>query len=245
VQQLQKLREVLRDILGQEPTDEQWASAAKLDKQTLKRQLLLSRAARNKLIQHNLRLVLSQAHKYYKGNMSFSLHDLCQEGVLGLMHSVDKFDPTKGYRFSTYAVYWIRNSILRAQTKSGHMVRSPINVSMQKVNIKRAKLDLALELGRNPTSKEVMQRLGLGVDRYHDILRTTMRTTSLHLRDRITGEEKVEILADTDNASSMMLGGRNMLRVGMDDVVSHFLCTFAPFTQQLRMLPACECRCVS
>lgn len=219
VKQLQKLREELRDVIGQEPTDEQWASAAKLDKQTLKRQLLLSRAARNKLIQHNLRLVLSQAHKYYKGNMSFSLHDLCQEGVLGLMHSVDKFDPTKGYRFSTYAIYWIRNSILRAQTKSGHMVRSPINVSMQKVNIKRAKLDLALELGRSPTSKEVMQQLGLGVDRYHDILRTTMQTTSLHLRDRITGEEKIDNLADTDDASSMMLGGRNMLRAGVDDVL--------------------------
>ncbi len=114
----------------------------------------------------------------------------------------------------------------------------------QKVSIKHAKLDLALELGRNPTSKEVMQRLGLGVDRYHDILRTTMRTTSLHSRDRITGEEKVENLADTDDASSMMLGGRNMLRVGMDDVVSHFLCTFASLTQQLRTLPACECRCV-
>jgi RNA polymerase sigma factor len=114
----------------------------------------------------------------------------------------------------------------------------------QKVNIKRAKLDLALDLGRSPTSKEVMQRLGLGVDRYHDILRTTMQTTSLHLRDRITGEEKIDNLADTDDASSMMLGGRNMLRAGVDDVVSHFLFTFASFTQQLRMLPTCECRCV-
>lgn len=61
--------------------------------------------------------------------MSLSIQDLCQEGVIGLMQAVDKFDPGKGYRFSTYGIYWIRNSILRAQTKSGHMLRSPHNVS--------------------------------------------------------------------------------------------------------------------
>jgi RNA polymerase sigma factor (sigma-70 family) len=73
--------------------------------------------------------VLSQAYKYYKESMSLSVPDLCQEGVVGLMQAVDKFDPGKGYRFSTYGIYWIRNSILRAQTKSGHMLRSPHNVS--------------------------------------------------------------------------------------------------------------------
>lgn len=80
-------------------------------------------------LQHNLRLVLSQAHKYFKESMSLSVVDLCQEGILGLIHGVDKFDPRKGYRLSTYAIYWIRNSILRAQTRSGHLLRTPFNIA--------------------------------------------------------------------------------------------------------------------
>jgi RNA polymerase sigma factor (sigma-70 family) len=73
--------------------------------------------------------VLSQAHKYFKESMSLSVVDLCQEGILGLIHGVDKFDPRKGYRLSTYAIYWIRNSILRAQTRSGHLLRTPFNIA--------------------------------------------------------------------------------------------------------------------
>jgi len=80
-------------------------------------------------VQHNLRLVLSQAHKYFTQSMSLSVFDQCQDGILGLIDSIDKFDPRKGYRLSTYVIYWICNSILCAQTRSGHLLCTPFNVA--------------------------------------------------------------------------------------------------------------------
>ncbi len=80
-------------------------------------------------VQHNLRLVLSQAHKYFTQSMSLSVFYLCQEGFLGLIHGIDKFDPRKGYQLSTYVIYWICNSILCAQTRSGHLLHTPFNVA--------------------------------------------------------------------------------------------------------------------
>jgi len=219
MKKLEKLHSTLTKQLGKEPTDEEWASAAGVELSVLRRRLALGRAARIKLIQRNLRLVLSQAYKYYKESMSLSIQDLCQEGVVGLMQAVDKFDPGKGYRFSTYGIYWIRNSILRAQTKSGHMLRSPHNVSTHMVNIKRTKIDLTAELGRTPTNEEIRKHLGLSEDRFRDILRTNIRTSSIHEHDRVTGRERVENLASEEDALSMYARGTSMVQYGIDDVL--------------------------
>lgn len=219
MKKLEKLQKTLTKQVGREPTDEEWASAAGVELSTLRRRLALGRSARLKLIQRNLRLVLSQAYKYYKESMSLSVQDLCQEGVVGLMQAVDKFDPGKGYRFSTYGIYWIRNSILRAQTKSGHMLRSPHNVSTHRVNIKRARGELAAELGRPPTNEEIRNRLGIAADRFRDILRTNVRPSSLHEHDRVTGREKVENLVSEEDALSTYARGTSRVLYGLDDVL--------------------------
>ncbi|CAK9226661.1 unnamed protein product [Sphagnum troendelagicum] len=215
------LRTRLREEMATEPNDEEVASAANMNLPTFRRQLLLCDAARNKLIQHNLRLVLSQAHKYFKESMSLSVVDLCQEGILGLIHGVDKFDPRKGYRLSTYAIYWIRNSILRAQTRSGHLLRTPFNIAAHKQSIKRTSMDLLMEKERAPTHKEVMERLGLGQARYRNILQTGIRPGSMHARCRITGKELVENLVDKEDQGSLTwkFSGDVVLRCGMDDVL--------------------------
>lgn len=224
---LQRLRRTLdeqverRLVHWEATTDQRLAVAANVDLATLRRQLELGRAARNKLIQHNLRLVLHQAHKYYRDRISLSLHDLCQEGVQGLLQGVDKFDPRKGYRFSTYAIYWIRNSILRAQTRSGHLLRSPFNLAGHKFNIRRARFELMLDLGRPATDAEVAAKVGLGQDRFRDIVRSNMRTRSLHERSRVTGEEHIENFPDLECMESKLWRspGDASLRLGMDDVL--------------------------
>ncbi|KAG6542577.1 hypothetical protein Mapa_016048 [Marchantia paleacea] len=215
---LEKTFKSLREELGRDPSDEEWAKAAQLDVHTLKRQVFLGRAARNKLIQHNLRLVLFQAHKYQKDNSSLSLFDLCQEGVSGLLHGVDKFDPKRGHRFSTYAVYWVRNSILRALTRSGSVLRSPYNVAMHKWNIKRARLDLLVELERAATDAEVMERLGIAPDRFRDIVRSSTRAKSIHQRSLLTGEEFVENIVDPQNRDGDSASGDTAL-LSIDDVL--------------------------
>ncbi|KAJ7524017.1 hypothetical protein O6H91_18G073200 [Diphasiastrum complanatum] len=218
---LQELALALKEHLGREPLDKEWSKAAKMDLQTLRRHLQLGRAARNKIIQHNLRLVVHQANKYYKGEMSLSLFDLCQEGVRGLVRAIEKFNPNKGVRFCTYAVYWIRNGILRAQTRLGHFLRAPYNVALHRMNIKNASMDLTMKYEREPTPAEIMQQVGLGTKRYHNILKTSTRIGSLHERSRITGEERIHVVSDSDDAETQFLKSTAgaMLRFGMDDVL--------------------------
>ncbi|KAJ7532620.1 hypothetical protein O6H91_13G012100 [Diphasiastrum complanatum] len=218
---LQRLALALREHLGREPLDEEWSKAAKVDLQTLRRYVQMGRAARNKIIQHNLRLVAHQAHKYYKGEMSLSLFDLCQEGVQGLVRAIEKFNPKRGVRFSTYAVYWIRNGILRAQTRLGHFLRAPYNVAAHRMNIRNTSMDLTMKYEREPTHEEIMQHVGLGAKRYRNILKTSMRIGSLHERSRINGEERIQGISDPDDAETQFLKSTAgaILRFGMDDVL--------------------------
>src|SRR3954468_5720173 len=135
--------------------------------------------ARKKLIERNLRLVISVA-KRYRG-MGLPFEDLIQEGNLGLVRAVEKFDPERGYRLSTYVTWWIRQAIGRAISDKGRTIRVPVHAGEKIRKMTRTYNQLSAELGREPTDEEIAQRLGWKLDEVRDPKEATPHaTTSLN-----------------------------------------------------------------
>lgn len=219
--QLIEVRDRLAAQLGHRPSWERWAKVAGVSMAELKPMIAAGKLrwaelaslsvkeleqvqsegikAKNKMINANLRLVVSVAKKYQ--NRGLELLDLIQEGTLGLERAVEKFDPRRGYRFSTYAYWWIRQGITRAIATQSRTIRLPVHITEKLNKIKKAQRKISQEKGHTAKIEDIAQELKMTSDQVREVLLKVPRSVSLETKVGSDKDTELGELLETEDAS--------------------------------------------
>jgi RNA polymerase primary sigma factor len=215
--ELERIREKLSDQLEREPQESEWAEAVKQNLPAFRYRLHLGRRAKDKMVQSNLRLVVSIAKKYMNRGLSFQ--DLIQEGSLGLIRAAEKFDHEKGYKFSTYATWWIRQAITRAIADQSRTIRLPVHLYETISRIKKTTKLLSQEMGRKPTEEEIATRMEMTIEKLRFIAKSAQLPISLETPIGKEEDSRLGDFIESDGETPEDQVSKNLLREDLEKVL--------------------------
>jgi RNA polymerase primary sigma factor len=214
---LERIRESLGKRLDRTPNDREWAQEVDMEYHAFQRRLYYGRRAKDKMVQSNLRLVVSIAKKYMNRGLSFQ--DLIQEGSLGLIRAAEKFDHEKGYKFSTYATWWIRQAITRAIADQSRTIRLPVHLYETISRIKKTTKILSQEMGRKPTEEEIATRMEMTIEKLRFIAKSAQLPISLETPIGKEEDSRLGDFIEADGETPEDQVSKSLLREDLENVL--------------------------
>ncbi len=203
---------------GHYPDNKEWAVLVDMPPVKFRRRLMLGRRAKEKMVQSNLRLVVSIAKKYMNRGLSFQ--DLIQEGSLGLIRAAEKFDHEKGYKFSTYATWWIRQAITRAIADQSRTIRLPVHLYETISRIKKTTKVLSQEFGRKPTEEEIAESMEMTIEKLRFIAKSAQLPISLETPIGKEEDSRLGDFIEADIENPEQDVAKNLLREDLEGVLA-------------------------